>query len=361
MNTGRPRLAAYVALAYTLVIVYASVQPFSGWRMPPAEVLAFLTAPLPRFITATDITLNVVAYLPLGALLAVALSARCGAGTAAALATLLAALLSLALEHAQVFLPSRIASNLDLAANAAGAAAGALAAWLCTLPAVADNPLARLRRRLMRNDTAGDCGLLALAVWLFVQFDPAPLALASGDLREALDAQPWLRFSPALYQNAEAAVAALAVVVLGLLAAQLTTGPRAALVAALAALTLTLAVKSFAVWSLSRNALPTHWLTPGVTTGIATGGALLLALLWLSRAWRSAVAVACLLAALILVNLMPENPYQNTPPFLLAAQPSHLSNFSNIVHLLSQLWPFATALLLVALARREGANVERAA
>lgn len=353
MNPGRPRLAACVALAYTLVIVYASVQPFGGWRMPAAEAFAFLSAPLPRFITASDIVLNVVAYLPLGALLTVALRTRLGAGAAAATAVALAAGLSLALEHVQLFLPSRIASNLDLAANAGGATAGALAAWLCALPALADNPLSRLRRQSMRNDTAGDCGLIVLAVWLFVQFDPAPLALASGDLREALDARPWLSFSPGLYRSAEAAVAALAVIVLGLLAAQLTTGPRSAFAAATAALGLTFVVKSFAVWSLGRAAVPTQWLTPGVTSGIAAGAALLLALLWLPRAWRSAAAIACVLAALATVNLTPENPYQNAPPYLLAAQRTHLSNFSNIVHLLSQLWPFATALLLVALARHE--------
>ena len=69
----RASLAGYVALAYTLVIVYASLQPFTGWRMPPPEVFAFLTAPWPRYITASDIALNVAAYLPLGAMLFYAL------------------------------------------------------------------------------------------------------------------------------------------------------------------------------------------------------------------------------------------------------------------------------------------------
>src|SRR5215203_4181144 len=92
-------LAGYVALAYTLVIVYASVQPFAGWRMPPPEVFGFLTAPWPRYLTSGDIALNVAAYLPLGAMLFFALRPPLSAAFACVLATALAALLSLLLEH----------------------------------------------------------------------------------------------------------------------------------------------------------------------------------------------------------------------------------------------------------------------
>ena len=89
-SVGAP-LAGFVALAYTLVIVYASLQPFTGWRMPSAEVLRFLTAPWPRYITAHDIALNVIAYLPLGAMLFFALRPPLAAAFALLAATVLAA------------------------------------------------------------------------------------------------------------------------------------------------------------------------------------------------------------------------------------------------------------------------------
>ena len=127
MSRG-PKLAGYIALAYTLVIVYASLQPFAGWRMPPDEVLRFLTAPWPRYITATDIALNVVAYLPLGAMLYFALRPPLAPAAAFVIATLVAAVLSLLLESVQMFLPARIASNVDLLSNSAGAVLGALGA-----------------------------------------------------------------------------------------------------------------------------------------------------------------------------------------------------------------------------------------
>ena len=74
--------------------------------------------------------------------------------------------------------------------------------------------------------------------------------------------------------------------------------------------------------------------------------------MWLPALWRSSFAIVCLMATVLLVNITPENPYQTTPPFLLASQQTHLSSFSNIVRVLAQLWPFATAALLCALARR---------
>ena len=66
-------LALTLALAYLLVIVYASVQPLRGWRLPAADVYGFLTAPWPRYITLTDVLVNVAAYIPLGFMLALGL------------------------------------------------------------------------------------------------------------------------------------------------------------------------------------------------------------------------------------------------------------------------------------------------
>ena len=354
INSGRSRLAAYVALAYTLVIVYASLQPFDGWRMPPAALFDFLLAPWPRYITSGDIVLNVAAYLPFGAMLVVALRPRSTGAAGIAVAVALAATLSLVLESVQMFLPARIASNIDLLANAGGAALGAAGAWIFSVPAITRHPLVMLRRRIVRSDVAGDCGLIALAVWLFIQFDPAPLALASGDLREALGISALFPYAPATYQNVEMGIAVMSAIALGLLAVQVAATQATAVPLAAAALALTFLAKSAAVWSLARAASPFQWLTPGVTGGTLVGIAILALLIWLPSAWRSALAIGCLLAGVALVNITPENPYQNTPAFLFASQQTHLSSFSNIVRVLSQLWPFATIALLCVLGRHAG-------
>ena len=357
MNSSiRAPLAGYIALAYTLVIVYASLQPFAGWRMPPEEVLGFLTAPWPRYITASDIALNVVAYLPLGALLYVALRPPLAPAFALALATLLAAALSLALESAQMFLPLRIATNVDLIANSAGAAAGALGALLLTLW---HNPLAAWRRRLVRADKLGDCGLFVVALWIVIQFHPATPALGSGNLRDALGIAPLFMHTSQAYWLAETAVVALAVIALGLLISLLMQSRRYALRAMVLTLFLTLAAKSVAAVMLGRGNQWLQWLTPGVAAGLAAGGALVATLVWLAPAARSMAALLCLVAGMVIVNITPDNPYQTLPAFMLSAQPTHLANFSNIVHALSQCWPLAALLLLFALMRTGPARAAR--
>ena len=69
-----------------------------------------------------------LAYLPLGALLAVALAQRWRRLAAVLLATVACALLSVSVEMLQHYLPSRIPSPLDLLCNVTGGALGALLA-----------------------------------------------------------------------------------------------------------------------------------------------------------------------------------------------------------------------------------------
>ena len=54
---------------YVGLIVYASLYPFTGWRVPGHPPLAFLTAPWWRWWTGFDVVSNLLGYLPLGALL----------------------------------------------------------------------------------------------------------------------------------------------------------------------------------------------------------------------------------------------------------------------------------------------------
>lgn len=324
--------------------------------MPPEQVLGFLTAPWPRYITATDIALNVAAYLPLGTMLFAALRPPLRAAWAFVFATLIAALLSLALENAQMFLPSRIASNVDLLANGAGAALGALVAWLLTC---ASNPLAELRGRTVRAEALGNCGLILIGLWILVQFHPAPLALGSGDLREALGILPLFAYTPQSYLRAEAAVAALAVMGISLLVSVVMQPQRYAMPAIALTLVLALTTKSIAAITLTRAAQWLQWLTPGVAVGIAGGIVLLALLLRLAPVARAAIAIVCVAAVVCIVNATPENPYQAVPAFMLRPQPTHLANFAHIVRALSQLWPLAAVSWLLALARAERVGAAR--
>lgn len=352
-NSGKLRLAPFVALAYTLVIVFASLQPFSGWRTPPDEVLRFLAA-WPRYVTAGDVALNIAAYLPLGAMLFAVL--RPSLPTAAlGIAILLSAVLSLGLECVQMYLPARRASLLDLLSNSAGAGIGALSAWILARPAFANNPLLAMRRNVVRTDAFGDCGLIVVAAWILIQFHQAPLVFGGGDWRDILQVTPLFSHTPQAYILAEGAIAALATVAIGLLISLLLQPRRPLAPAMVLALALAFTAKSIATATLARTTYWLQWLTPGVGTGIA-GGLLLFALLArLPRTARALVAVICLVADVFIVNGTPGNPYQAAPAFVLSPQPTHLLSFSNIVRMLSQAWPLAAVIYLLALARRERA------
>src|SRR5215831_4709941 len=106
------------------MIVYASLEPFSGWMMPLPDTPFFLFAPQ-RF-TRFDIAINIIAYAPFGFFLA--LLGRRSAPARLALAVCAAALLSFAMETGQMFLPTRDASWVDVVSNSAGAALGGVAA-----------------------------------------------------------------------------------------------------------------------------------------------------------------------------------------------------------------------------------------
>jgi VanZ family protein len=349
MYTGRPKLAVLVALAYILVIVFASLQPFQGWRMPPAEVFGFLRAPWPRYITASDIALNIAAYLPLGAMLFVALKSPLSDAAALVIATLIAATLSLGLESVQMFLPTRIASNVDLISNSAGACFGALAAWLASLPAFAGNSFKTTRHRMFRAGTLGDCGLLLVVLWIIIQFHPAPLTFGSGDLRDALQLEPFFGYAPQSYLLTEAAIVALATIAVGLLISLLLLPGQNPLLAALTVLLLALAARAGAAATLARSAHWLQWFTPGIALGLAAGVIGLALLVHLTRAGRITVAAACIIACVIVVNIAPGNPYQASLPFMLIPQQTHLINFSQIMRVLSGLWPLLAIAYLVVL------------
>src|SRR5207237_10642282 len=64
------RLPQYLALFYGLMIVYASLEPFSGWIPPLPGTPYFLFAPERARFIRFDVAINVLAYAPFGFFLA---------------------------------------------------------------------------------------------------------------------------------------------------------------------------------------------------------------------------------------------------------------------------------------------------
>ena len=348
------RLAWILALAYLLVIGYASLQPFQDWRWPPEKILHFLVAPWPRFITFQDVAVNFAAYIPLGLLLSIGWGARYGQARGVLAATVAATGLSLAMEAAQMFLPSRIASNVDLLANGLGALLGAMAAPLLAPAKPIGGSIRAARHRLFLDGTPADAGLVIAGLWLATQFHPTAQLFGTGAIRATFHLSPYLAHAPGLAFTGEALVVLLNLLGVGLmLSAFMRSGNRPMpVIAALLGVALTLKVLNALVFV--QAAAPLAWLTPGVVLGLGAGWILLWGAVRLPRTAQQVVATGCIVMATIAVNLAPDNPYQSMPPRLLVRGASHFLNFSGMVRALSELWPLlATGLLAYALATRK--------
>jgi VanZ family protein len=341
-------LSRFFLAAYVLLVVYASLYPLAGWREPGSPPLAFLAAPWPRYVTAFDLAANFLGYLPLGLLCSLALYPRSSAREAALAALLAGACLSLALETAQSYLPARIASNVDLLANAAGAvtggAAGArLAPWLLEA-----GPLRRLRTAAFAPGAAADFGLTLLGLWLFAQLNPATLLFGAGDLRDLVSASASRSHGAEIFVSIEAATAAANLGAVALLASAVARpgAPLRRILVFLLASALVVKALSHAILMRAEN--PLAWLTPGGELGLAGGVTLAVLTLALPRTARLALAAVLLMAATVLVNLSPPNPYLGAT--LKVWEQGHFLNFNGLTRLVGTLWPFVTLGYLIYLA-----------
>jgi VanZ family protein len=346
--TPIPPLPRYLALAYTTLVVYASLHPFSGWRDLGVSSLAFLDAGWPRWWTGFDLAANIVVYIPLGYLLALTLSRYAGRLLPALLGALLACLISFSVEAVQTWLPTRVASNLDLACNSIGALLGAFAAWKSGTQAL--TWLAGVERRLVAPIPHADAGMVLLGLWLLTQLSPETLLFGAGDLRQLLGLSPAIAYAPPSFFAIELAIIACNTVAIGLIARTLLASRQSVFAVLLAFFLFALFVRALGAAVLVGPREAMAWLTPGAGLGLSIGAVLLASLLFVPATWRIAIAALALMAGAVLVNLAPANPYSAAA--LATWRQGHFLNFNGLTRLIAGLWPFLTLPYLMLIGRR---------
>jgi VanZ family protein len=376
-NSWHPRhspLARAGCAAYALLLLYSGLAPWRGWRDLGLNPFAYLAAPIPAHVTNFDLAVNVLAYMPLGALLVFALHPAKRGLTAVLIALSVGLLLAAIIEAAQSFLPTRIPSNLDLLTNAAGASLGALFAAPVASSLIDRGRLADWRLRWFERDAS--LVLLLVAAWPIAQIYPEPMLFGNGDIRDALstlftavgamlpidDAVFAVTefadsFEVAEFVLAEAFVVAAAILAVGLAFAS-TMRPHAPRVKLLLALLLTaLLSKTLANGVEFGPDRALAWMTPGAYGGVALGLLSLLAASAGPRIWSARFAMLALIALVVAVNLVPENPYYTDA--ISAWRQGKLLNFNALAQWLSLLWPYALGCGL-AMAMLPGAASRRA-
>jgi VanZ family protein len=347
---GSP-LARILFGVYVLLTIYASLYPLAGWRDHALSPFAFLNPAWPRTILRFDFAVNVIGYLPYGVLAVAALHPRVRGAAAFGLASLSALGLSFSLEALQSYLPARIPAALDVLSNVLGAAVGA-AAGLKLAPRLLleEGPLQRLRAGVFLPGAGIDFGLALIALWLFTQLNPATLLFAAGDLRDLLAAGEGRARGPEFFVSIEALTAAANLAAVALLFSALAAPGKAMRgeITALVALALGVKAAAFAILMRAEDILA--WLTPGAQLGLAAGLVVALGAVALPRVARLALAAVLIMAATVLVNLAPPNPYLAAS--LKVWQQGHFLNFNGLTRVVSALWPFVALGYLIFLASR---------
>jgi len=362
---------APLALAYAALIVYASLYPFDGWRWPTSpDAQQLLRLPWPRWFPTFDLVANLLGYLPMGALLYLAVVRSGGRrGSALAAAVLAPSLLSYAMEVTQQLLPVRVSSLLDWLLNSAGAVLGALLAMLLQqLGAIAQ--WQSIRERWFVARSAGALSLLLL--WPLGLLFPAPVPLGLGQvlprLRELAEAatedtplaawvDEWVA-SAAWVASPLSPLAEWSVVTLGLLAPCLLAFSvlRSAGLRLIAAALI--GVVGFAATTLSTalNFGPQHalaWIAtvtlPALLSALALAGALAFA----PRRVAAAVGLVVLTALVALVTQAPSDAYYASS--LQAWEQGRFIRFHGLSRWIGWLWPYAAlGVLLWRVASSEG-------
>lgn len=349
----RSRLALYLALGYTLLILYASLSPFTGWRDPGRTPFEFVTAPLPRYIVAFDLIVNVLAYVPQGFLVTLALLARLRPWLAGTAGALLGIALSLALETVQGYLPARVSNNVDLGTNALGALIGAfVAARFGSLPGI----IARLRRwrtQWFRDGSATELAIALLALWFFSQLDPSRPLLGIVFFSEGVQAQLAGLATRAETKVLGSASVAITLLSLGLFLMRIMRSRRRAMIALGLLVGIAALIKLIAATFLLKREAAFLWFSRDVVIALAAGALLVVSASLLPRRMIGPACALSLASAIALALPRPDHRAAFLSLRLFQLDEPQILHYNALAAAVAEAWPYAALLVLAVLWRRD--------
>ncbi len=334
----RARLRSWLALGYMLFIVYVSLSPFSGWQNQGLNFTEVLTAPLHLTYTAFDATLNLLSYVPAGLLLGLALRARLGPLPSLLFSLLAGTLLSAGMEYLQMYLPTRISSNMDLLTNMLGTLLGALLAvsisnwtWLFAR-------LIRWRSRMFHHGGEMDFGLALLVLWMFGQINPSLPMLGNVFITEVAR-EPFMVPAPAPFNLWLGTSVMLNLLMVGLLLLTLLRSSRHLLMTLLAVLCGVALVKFITAAFLLKSWALLLWLNSEAVFGILAGMLLLAAMLRLPRPLLIGGGAVIALGYFVLVNFVLDSPMPAATASIYHWHYGHLFTYNGLAQTIALLFP----------------------
>lgn len=341
MSSARARGSIVAVLLVVAGIVYGSLFPFD-WQRPEVggekPWWSFLFAPPPAVLTRTDLATNVLVYVPLGFAVCAALARYTRVRRALLGAMAAGFCLSVTMELAQAWLPKRVASNVDIAANVLGTLAGALLYRLLQSHRWPGQGLAALRRYCFLPGRLTDLGLVLLALWGLAQLSLEPPSLIAGDLRAGF--HPWWEALDDLtrLQPERALVYALELASFGLFARLLVPARTRGMVMLGTLVAAALLVKFLAAAVLIKWTVLARLFSLEAVVGLAAGLGLIVAAL-LGRPTPPYGALYLSLATLVAMRAF----VPGLAPLPPVARPEQLVNITGLAGWIALAWPYLAA------------------
>ena len=352
-----------LVLVYAVLIVFASLFPFEGWRTQGISPAEFLLARIPPpYWTWFDVLVNVAGYAPLGFLLSLGFWRHGWRRSGWLWALLLGGALSLAMEFLQIFLPQRVSSNMDWLLNSIGTLAGALLVplfvWVGILRRWSD-----VRDRWFLPDSRG--AIVLLLLWPLALLFPPPQPFGLGQVFDRLES--WLvdilmntafeEWMPNFLQANEplSPIGQLVVVMLGLLipcwlAFSVMTHLMRRMVMVGLIVVVGIAVSALSSALSYGPAFAWDWLDSTARLGIALALALALLQVGLPRRYCVLLLLMGVMIDVNLLNQAPPSPYYATA--LQSWEQGRFIRFFGLGQWLGWLWPFAVIVYVLLLLGR---------
>ncbi|HCI53910.1 MAG TPA: teicoplanin resistance protein VanZ [Gallionella sp.] len=338
ISESRARLRTLLAAGYALFIAYVSLSPFTGWRDQGLRFNDVLSIPLLSTFTPFDAVVNVLAYIPFGFLVGLALRARFAVAVSLLVALSCGIGLSASMEFLQMYLPSRTSSNLDVLTNSSGTLIGTLLAVNVASWSWFRLGLMRWRSSQFHHGREMDFGLALLALWVFGQINPSLPMLGNVFITEAVH-QPFAAPLPEPFSWWETGVVTLNLLMLGALLLSLLRAPRRVASSLLVVLSMVALIKFIAAAVLLKSWALLLWINGEAMLGILLGLAILILLLWIPRATVNAAGALVALSYFVMVNFIVDG---NTPAAAMSVYHwhyGHLLNYNGLAQTITLIFP----------------------
>lgn len=341
---SRHILRRYLLAGYVMFIAYASLAPFGEWGYQGYSFYEVLVAPLHQTYTLFDALSNLLAYVPLGVLLGLALRGKGKAVASIAGATVLGMLLSGMMEYLQLYLPGRASSNVDILSNSVGTMIGATLAIIVSRQSWFFRVM-QWRTGWFQRGAVIDSGLALLVLWTFVQINPTLPMLGSVFITEPVE-RMYAPMQEVVASGWESLAAALNLLMAGLLLLLVLRERRHVMIGIMLLLCGVALAKFLAAALLLKSWALMLWLDGDAMLGIVIGLLLLVLTASMPRSWLYGVGGLAVLAYLVLIHGVMDSSTPSAASRLYYWRYGHLRNYSGLSQSLSSLFPILLAIYL---------------